>query len=135
MEELDRARYVSLTTFKRDGSPVSTPVWITGVGGTYAFTTGDKAWKTKRLARDPSVRVQACSARGRVTASATIYEGTGTVLDTPTAISATERALREKYGWQFRATKIADALSRVIRKEHQNVVAVELTLTDASARA
>jgi hypothetical protein len=30
VDELDRARYISLTTFKRDGSPVSGPVWITG---------------------------------------------------------------------------------------------------------
>ena len=51
MDDLDRARYISLTTFKRDGSPVSSPVWITGVGGAYVFTTGDSAWKTRRLLR------------------------------------------------------------------------------------
>jgi len=30
MEELANARYVSLTTFTRDGTPKATPVWITG---------------------------------------------------------------------------------------------------------
>src|ERR1700682_4896559 len=33
--ELDRAKYISLTTFKRDGAAVSTPVWITGTAGRY----------------------------------------------------------------------------------------------------
>ena len=43
MHDLDRARYVSLTTFKKDGTGVATPVWITGSAGSYVFTTGDKA--------------------------------------------------------------------------------------------
>ena len=54
MNELDRARYISLTTFKRDGSPVSSAVWITGADGTYVFTTGSNAWKSKRLLRNPA---------------------------------------------------------------------------------
>ena len=30
-------QYVLLTTFKRDGSAVATPVWIVALGGTYLF--------------------------------------------------------------------------------------------------
>ena len=75
MDDLDRARYISLTTFKKDGSSVSSPVWITGAGGAYAFTTGGKAWKTLRLSRNPSVQVQVCDMRGRVDPQARIYVG------------------------------------------------------------
>ena len=132
MHDLDSARYVSLTTFKKDGSPVATPVWITGSAGDYAFTTGDKAWKTIRLRGNPSVTVQACDLRGRAKAHTVLYVGTGESLSSPDAIAAVERALAEKYGWQFKATKIIDGLrARFGRGPNQEVVAIHLLINDA----
>ena len=132
MEELDRARYVLLTTFKRDGSPVSSPVWITGSGGTYEFTTGERAWKTRRLRADPRVRVQACSMRGRVKPGSTEYAGSGEMLADAADVGRTEHTLSAKYGWQFRATKVVDRLHGVFgRADPQTVVAIRLVLADA----
>ena len=120
-----------MTTFKTDGSPVATPVWITGAGGVYAFTTGDKAWKAIRLRRNPSVTVQACDMRGRAKADAVLYVGTGESFSSPDVIAAVERALAEKYGWQFRATKIVDRLkARFGRGPQQEVVAIHLVISD-----
>jgi hypothetical protein len=87
MDELSRARYIALTTYKRDGSAKTTPVWVTGSEGTYAFTTGADAWKARRLRRNPNVEVRACDMRGRSTAEATRFVGTGEVLDTPDAVA------------------------------------------------
>ena len=130
VNELDRARYISLTTFKMDGSPVSSPVWITGAAGTYSFTTGDKAWKTRRLLRNSSVRVHVCDMRGRVDPMATTYVGTGEVASSADAVAAAELALAAKYGWQFHAIKIVDGLrGRWGRGEHQEPVAVHLSLS------
>ena len=121
-----------MTTFKKDGSPVATPVWITGAAGMYAFTTGDKAWKVIRLRRNPSVTVQACNMRGRVKAHAVLYLGTAESLSLPDAIGAAERALAEKYGWQFRAAKIVDGIkARFGRGPKQEVVAIHLSINDA----
>lgn len=129
MDDLDGARYISLTTFKRDGSPVSSPVWITGVGGAYVFTTGDSAWKTRRLLRNPSVRVQVCDMRGRVAPGRTVHEGTGEVVRSPEAVAAAERALASKYGWQFHAIRIFEGLKgRLGRGERQEPVAIHLSL-------
>jgi uncharacterized protein len=127
--ELDKARYISLTTFKRDGSPVPSAVWITGVAGSYVFTTGDKAWKTKRLRRNPSVQVQVCDMRGRVKPETTRFVGTGEVNGSADAVAAAERALAAKYGWQFKATKLVDGLKgRLGWGERQEPVAVQLSL-------
>jgi uncharacterized protein len=132
LKELDDARYVLLTTFKRDGSPVSSPVWITGAAGTYVFTTGDRAWKTRRLLRNSSVQVQACNMRGRVKSGATLYMGRGEVATTADAIAAAEQQLSAKYGWQFKATKVVDSLkARFGRGERHEVVAIHLSLTDS----
>jgi PPOX class probable F420-dependent enzyme len=130
VDDLETARYTSLTTFKRDGSSVATPVWITGTAGSYAFTTGDRAWKTRRLSRNSSVQVQVCDMRGRVKPDAEQYLGTGDVVTSSDAVAAAERALAAKYGWQFKATKVVDGIKdRLSRGAPQQVVAVQLSLT------
>jgi len=132
VDDLDGARYISLTTFKMDGTPVASPVWITGAAGNYVFTTGDTSWKARRLARDSSVRVQVCDMRGRVGPQAIRYVGTGEVASSADAVAAAERALAAKYGWQFRATKIFEGLrGRFGRGERQEPVAVHLSLGKA----
>jgi PPOX class probable F420-dependent enzyme len=129
MDELADARYISLTTYKRDGQPVATPVWIAGTGKPYVFTTGDKAWKTRRLRRDPRVQVQISDMRGRPKPGAATYTGTGAVKDDPDSVAAAERAIGAKYGWQYGATKVVDRLHRILHLgEPQAVVAIELTL-------
>jgi hypothetical protein len=129
--DLDTARYISLTTFKKDGTAVSTPVWITGRGGRYAFTTGDKAWKTKRLLHNPATEVRVCDMRGRVKPGARVHTGNGTVSTSPSDIAEAERALAAKYGWQFRGTKIVDSIRRRFgRGPAQEVVAIHLSLAD-----
>ena len=129
MNELDRARYISLTTFKKDGSPVSSAVWITGADGTYVFTTGGGAWKTKGLLRNPAVEVQVCDMRGRVEPATKRYTGTGTVANSPDAVAAAQRALATKYGWQFKAAQLADGLKKRFGRESGNErVAIQLSL-------
>lgn len=129
MSELSDARYISLTTYKRDGSGVATPVWIARADDTYLFTTGDKAWKTRRLLHNPRVTVQVSDLRGRVASGATTYTGTGAVKPEPEAVATAERAIAQKYGWQFQATRLVDRIKTALRiGTKQEVVAVELIL-------
>ena len=59
-----------LTTFKRDGSPVATPVHIAANGDRAVFRTWDKTWKWKRLRRNPRVTLAPCTIGGRPTGPA-----------------------------------------------------------------
>ena len=66
---LARAKYVALTTFRRTGDPVATPVWFApslDEPGSFAVITVDDTGKTKRLAHTDSVELQACDVRGKV---------------------------------------------------------------------
>jgi uncharacterized protein len=129
--DLDQARYISLTTFKRDGTPISTPVWVTGAGGRYALTTGKGAWKAKRLLRNPVVEVRVCDARGRVKPDAIVHPGTGEISTSSADIAAADRALAAKYGWQFRASRIAVVIRRRLRGgPEQGPVAVHISIPD-----
>ncbi len=67
---LARQKTVLLTTYRRDGSPVPTPVSI-AVDGERAFVrTYEKAGKVRRLRRNPVVEVAPCTTRGRRTGAA-----------------------------------------------------------------
>lgn len=59
-------KYVSLTTFRRDGTPVSTPVWFVAENGSLLVETDGGSYKVKRIRRNDSVTVASCNATGRV---------------------------------------------------------------------
>jgi uncharacterized protein len=65
-----KRRTALLTTYKRDGTPVATPVTI-AVDGDHAYVrTWDSAGKAKRMRNNPAVLVAPSTVRGRVTGDA-----------------------------------------------------------------
>jgi uncharacterized protein len=67
LASLKNTKTILLTTFKRDGAPVATPVSIAFDHGRAFFRSYDKAWKTKRLRSNESVDVAPATLRGRPT--------------------------------------------------------------------
>ena len=59
-------KYLSLTSFKRDGAAVATPVWFVADGERLLVTTDAKSFKVKRIRRNPRVTVALCAAGGRL---------------------------------------------------------------------
>lgn len=109
---LAQERFISITTFRRDGTPVSTPVWCAGEDGTVLVFTEAASGKVKRIRHDPHVRIAPCSARGKprgdpVEADAAIVEGTDRV----------KTLLAQKYGWLWRAYNLLMAVARGTRRQ------------------
>jgi uncharacterized protein len=65
-EPIRSAGTILLTTYKQDGTAVSTPVSVAFDGDRAFFRSYDKAWKTRRLRRTPAVDVAPATFRGRV---------------------------------------------------------------------
>ena len=64
-EPFTKRRTALLTTYKRDGAPVATPVTI-AVEGDHAYVrTWDTAWKARRMRNDPRVLVAPATMGGR----------------------------------------------------------------------
>jgi PPOX class probable F420-dependent enzyme len=59
-------KYLSLTSFKRDGTGVATPVWFVIDDGRLLINTGRESFKVKRIRRNPAVMIAPCSASGRL---------------------------------------------------------------------
>ncbi|WP_250000701.1 PPOX class F420-dependent oxidoreductase [Actinoplanes sp. M2I2] len=66
LEQLGSEKYVLLTTFRKDGSPVGTPVWVLPDGTGVAIWTESRSYKVKRVRNNPRVTVAACDFRGNV---------------------------------------------------------------------
>ena len=113
LSTLADARYLSLTTFKRDGTAAATPVWVTSDDHRRLLVwTAADAWKTKRIRRDAHVRVAACNARGAVHGPS--FDGEATILDDTELVS--ELILR-KYGLQARAIRLYGSIARRLRRK------------------
>ncbi len=110
--ELADEEFVSITTFKRDGTPVSTPVWVAGENGNLLVISEADTWKVKRIRRDAHVRIAPCSARGVIRGEPVDGEAT---IETDTA--TVEQLLARKYGWQYRAYKRVGALMRKLGRQ------------------
>ena len=62
---LSASKYMLLTTYRRAGTPVSTPVHVVVDGGVAFFRTWDVSGKAKRIRHTPLVEVAPSKVRGR----------------------------------------------------------------------
>ncbi|MFE1949709.1 MULTISPECIES: PPOX class F420-dependent oxidoreductase [Streptomyces] len=115
--ELSQGRYISLTTFRKDGTPVATPVWFAAEDDELYVWTRIDSWKVKRLRRDPHVVVATCDMRGRIPAGAQRLDGTGRFLDAD-GLKAVRKRLARKYTWQWWLTDWPATIARRGKRPH-----------------
>ena len=65
LEPFVRRRTALLTSYKRDGNPVDTPVTIAVAGDRAFIRSYDKAWKSRRMKNNPEVRIAPSTVRGK----------------------------------------------------------------------
>ena len=66
LEILAAAKYLSLGTYRKDGSLVRTPVWVVRDGDRLLVTTQGTSGKVRRIRANPAVVLAPCDARGRL---------------------------------------------------------------------
>jgi PPOX class probable F420-dependent enzyme len=106
-------KYVSITTYRKNGEPVATPVWIAPLpDGRAGFTTDADSGKAKRLRNDARVVLRPCSMRGEVRPDALEVKATATVV-TGAAAAPVTVALRRKYKVMARVLAIGGSIRRL----------------------
>ena len=81
LDEIGRSSYVSLTTYRRNGTTVATPVWHVVDGGELFVVSEVETGKVKRIRNNPAVVVTVCDFRGRTAPDAPSAAGTARLLD------------------------------------------------------
>ena len=127
--DLGRERYISITTFRRDGSPVATPVWVVAEGGRLYVWTGAQTGKAKRSRNHPAVTVAPCTARGTPTGPA--VEARAQIVPSASRPQVWPLLLA-KYGIQLRAVVWSGRITGLLRRGQPPAerVFLELTLTE-----
>lgn len=128
---LASAQYVSLTTFRRNGNGVATPVWLAPMGDQFAFVSVDNTGKTKRLANDDRVTLQPCDVRGKIAPGAPTYSGTATVDRTTDGIAKIRAAVVAKYGLPARFADLGTAAAKLVGRSLAPRAGITITLDPA----
>lgn len=121
---LGEARFVSLTTYRRTGVPVSTPVWIARDGDALLVLTPEESGKVKRLRNSPRVELRPCSRLGKVPDGVEGVPATAEVLDDPTTVDRLTGVVRRRYGLEFRVTM---AVERLLARRQKPRVILRIT--------
>ncbi|MFL5906282.1 MAG: PPOX class F420-dependent oxidoreductase [Solirubrobacterales bacterium] len=95
LDSLNGHKYCLVTTFKRSGEPVGTPVWFGLVDGRLYFRSYADAVKLRRIANNPRVLVGPCGARG--SPRGPMIEASARILP-PADEERAEQAIKSNYG-------------------------------------
>ena len=113
MRAMAGGNYISVESFRRDGTAVRTPMWFVaendGAEPVFYLSTNADSFKVKRMRRTPRVRIAACDRRGRV--SGDWVEAQATVVGEPEQGRATKAFDRKYFPWK----QVINLMSCVMR--------------------
>jgi uncharacterized protein len=64
--EIQGQKYISLTTFRKSGVAVPTPIWFAEQDDKLYVKTRSDSGKYKRIRNNPQVRIAPCTIRGKI---------------------------------------------------------------------
>lgn len=121
-DRLAAGKYLLLTTFRKNGSPVATPVWVVRDGDALGVWTAADSWKVKRIRARADVLAGPCDVRGRPTGAQ--VPATAEIVDDATA-ARYRRLISRKYGVLGHISLLGSRLRRGVR----GTVGIRVTLT------
>jgi PPOX class probable F420-dependent enzyme len=101
LDLLEPHKYVRLTTFRRDGTPVPTPVWQVRDGDRLLVITNAATGKAKRLRHTPRAMLAPCDQRGRVEPGTQDVAAKVELITDPAEVDRLIGLLKGKYGLMY----------------------------------
>ncbi|TGN76520.1 PPOX class F420-dependent oxidoreductase [Streptomyces bauhiniae] len=116
------ARHISLTTYRKNGAPVATPVWLAPDGERLVVWTDPASGKVKRLRHTAHVTLSVSDSRGRVPHDAPRHQATAQLLGV-TESRAARRALARRY----LLVRLTDLATRLLPRTARPGIALAIT--------
>ncbi|MEU8980023.1 PPOX class F420-dependent oxidoreductase [Streptomyces sp. NPDC048309] len=122
LDTLASGKYLLITSYRKNGRGVATPVWVVPDGAALGAWTGADTWKVKRIRNRADILVGPCDVRGRPTgdqipATAEILDAAGT--------ARYRQLIARKYGLIGRLTLFGSRL----RRGERGTVGIRITPT------
>lgn len=134
MHPIATEKYVRLTTYKRDGSAVATPVWIADLGdGTVGFTTASSSWKVKRIGNNPKVALQPSDNKGNEVPGSEAVTGTAELRHDAAGFETIKKRIKDKYGVQYTMISLVGQAAKLMGRGSGTDTGVVVTLDDGAA--
>ncbi len=124
LADLGDEKFVSLTTFRKNGIGVATPVWIGREDDALVVTTPSGSGKVKRLRNNERVELRPCSRRGTVKDGAPTVTAVAELVEGPEAMRRLDAVLKPKYGLEYRVVMLVE---RAIRRGPNDRVMLRIT--------
>ena len=121
---LGNERFLSLTTFRKSGERVSTPMWVARDGDALIMFTPQASGKVKRLRNNPRVELRPCNRTGRVKDGVEPVAGVAEVLTDEVSLEHATGMLRRKYGLGYR---VIMTIERLIKFGPEKRVVLRIT--------
>ena len=127
LETLIPGRYLSVTSFKRDGTGVATPVWFVADGGRLFALTDLHSGKVRRIRRNPRVLVASCRADGKLRSEP--VPARVEVLTATADLERVQKLLMERYKISYRPVMLIYRLGRRLRGRRSVADGAALAIT------
>ena len=121
---LGKEQFLSLTTFRKSGERVSTPMWVARDDEALIMFTPQASGKVKRLRNSPRVELRPCNRRGRVKDGVEPVTGVAEVLTDEVTLERATGMLRRKYGLGYR---VIMSIERLVKFGPEKRVIVRIT--------
>src|SRR4029453_1074889 len=120
-------KYLRVTSYKRDGAGVATPVWFAAEGERLLVMTDEGSGKVKRIRRNPYVTIAPCSARGRARSEPIPAHA---VLLPASETEEKKRLIARKYRFDLLFVRPLRALQALLHPErsHEETVILAISL-------
>jgi PPOX class probable F420-dependent enzyme len=117
-------QFLSLTTFRKSGERVSTPMWVAHDGDALIMFTPQASGKVKRLRNSPHVELRPCNRRGRVKDGIEPVASVAEVLTDEDSLERATGIIRRKYGLGY---GVVMAIERLIKFGPEKRVVLRIT--------
>ncbi len=123
-------KYLSITSYRRDGSEVSTPVWFATEGDRLLVMTAATSGKVKRIRRNPYVTIAPCSARGKTKAEPMPAHAE---LLPPSEVGHVKRLIARKYRFDLLFIRPIRAIQALFHPERRDEITTIVAITGFQA--
>ncbi|HJU57948.1 MAG TPA: PPOX class F420-dependent oxidoreductase [Actinomycetota bacterium] len=122
-------KYLSITSYRRDGSGVATPVWFATEGDRLLVMTDSRSGKVKRIRRNPYVIVAPCSARGKTKANRMLAHAE---LLSASEVERAKRLIKRKYRFDLLLVGPIRAIQALFHPKNRRDVPAIIAITASS---